>query len=157
MQVELKISSSISDMSLPVTVTTSLTCSVLMQGGVGSARIGLVMAASSSPVDSAYYYKSLFEQVYGALSAEWIPIDESRSESASTVFGISMDNLQRRCVVLYHMQSDAVWTFHPRRFAPFKSDNFRIENNEDPDVIALIEEQTGFFFSGGDQKRIITS
>ena len=35
--------------------------------------------------------------------------------------------------------------------------NCRIENNDDPEVVQLILSQTGFFFGGGDQERIITS
>ncbi|XP_072046608.1 cyanophycinase-like [Amphiura filiformis] len=80
-----------------------------LAGGVGVARFGVVCAASGDPPDSAAYYIDLLKQ-YGAASADWIQIDESRKE-----------------------------------------------NNEDPATIDLILSQTGFFFSGGDQARVITS
>ncbi len=58
---------------------------LFMQGGVGVAKIGIVVAASATPLDSAYFYKRLFEQKYGA-SATWIPIDESRYSHSAYVY-----------------------------------------------------------------------
>ena len=47
------------------------------QGGPGVAKIGIVTAASATPLESAYFYKNLFLETYGVLTADWIPIDES--------------------------------------------------------------------------------
>nr|XP_032813801.1 cyanophycinase-like [Petromyzon marinus] len=46
-----------------------------LAGGVGVARIGIVVAASGDPADSASFYTDLFVRVYGAREAVVIPID----------------------------------------------------------------------------------
>ncbi|XP_061407642.1 cyanophycinase-like [Lethenteron reissneri] len=48
---------------------------VELAGGVGVARIGIVVAASGDPADSASFYTDLFVRVYGAREAVVIPID----------------------------------------------------------------------------------
>lgn len=58
---------------------------------------------------AADYYINMFVNVYGALSATFIPVTETSN------------------------------------------------NANDPNVVAMVREQTGFFFGGGDQLRIITA
>ena len=79
------------------------------QGGAGVARMGVVTAASATPVDSAVYYNQMFTQ-YGAQEVYWIPVHEDNKEA-----------------------------------------------NSDPEVVARIQDMTGFFFGGGDQLRIVNS
>ena len=55
------------------------------KGGPGVAKIGIVTAASATPLESGYFYKNLFLETYGVLTVDWIPIDESRSKPIHTV------------------------------------------------------------------------
>ncbi|ESO90782.1 hypothetical protein LOTGIDRAFT_163664 [Lottia gigantea] len=82
---------------------------VEMAGGKGVARIGVISAASSTPVESFKAYREIFLK-HGASDASFIPITVNQKG-----------------------------------------------NNSNPDVVKLIHQMTGFFFSGGDQARIIQS
>lgn len=82
---------------------------MLNQGGRGVAKIGIINAASASPLDGYKFYRDIFLR-YGALEANRIPVDLNHTS-----------------------------------------------NNHNDSVIKLINNQTGFFFGGGDQYRVIQS
>lgn len=80
---------------------------VRLAGGKGTAKIGIINAASADPVGGFQFYRDQFLK-YGVLEANRIPIDLNHTD-----------------------------------------------NNAKQEVLEMIYNQTGFFFGGGDQARVL--
>lgn len=103
------------------------------QGGRGVAKIGIFTTASADPTGAADYYVDMFVRVYGAASATFIPVTETSNNANSQ----SMPN---------HHLRDTILVFYDNTLFIH---SFRVA------IVDMVQQQTGFFFGGGDQLRII--